>query len=108
MGNPPKSSGASDQEPEVKPARPRGRPKSADADRKDTVLRIRLTEAQRVAFEEAASLAKQDVSAWLRALGEREATRAQKAAYASSKTAAPPPPAETSADGAEDPQRPGQ
>lgn len=43
-----------------------GRPKKAKADRRDNVLRIRLTEAERKALERAAK--GQDVSAWARTL----------------------------------------
>lgn len=56
----------------------RGRPEVPDEDRKSNTLRIRLTQAQRRAFEEAARLAKHnDVSSWLRGLGDREAKRLQ-------------------------------
>jgi hypothetical protein len=79
MSGPRKTDDATESEQTEKAARTRGRPKSPDADRKSDVLRIRLTSAQRSAFETAAVLAKRDVSTWLREVGEREAARVQKA-----------------------------
>ena len=50
-----------------------GRPKKADDDRKDALVRVRVTEEQRRLFATAAARAGLDVSAWLRMLGMREA-----------------------------------
>lgn len=75
--------------PAETPKRGRGRPEVPAEDRKSNTLRIRLTQAQRRAFEEAAGGT--DVSTWLRDLAEREVLRLRKARPTPS--AAPTPPA---------------
>lgn len=50
-----------------------GRPSKADEDRKDDIIRIRVTAEQKAMFSAAAERAGYDVSVWLRGLGVREA-----------------------------------
>jgi uncharacterized protein (DUF1778 family) len=52
-----------------------GRPKKTKQNRKDDVIRVRVTSEQKVTLTEAADLGGHDVSSWLRGLGLREAQR---------------------------------
>jgi hypothetical protein len=52
---------------------PRGRPKKHDDDRKDDVLRVRLTPAQREGINAAAARGGLDASTWVRLLALRAA-----------------------------------
>ena len=59
-----------------KPTKSSGRPRVADDERKDELVRVRVTAEQRALFAAAAAKAGLDVSSWLRALGIREAQKA--------------------------------
>lgn len=52
-----------------------GRPEKTDEDRKDEVIRVRVTAEQKAALTAAATRAGSDVSTWLRMVGIREAQR---------------------------------
>ncbi len=52
-----------------------GRPEKSDEERKDEVIRVRVTAEQKAAFAAAAARAGYDISTWLRGLGVREAQR---------------------------------
>lgn len=61
----------------AKPKVPKtGRPKKTEKDRKDEVIRVRVTTDQKAMLTAAAERAGYDVSTWLRGLGVREAQRA--------------------------------
>ena len=53
----------------------RGRPRLTEEARKGDLVRVRVTAEQRRLFAEAAARAGLDVSAWLRMLGVREASK---------------------------------
>lgn len=59
----------------AEPKVPRGRPPKAAEARKDALIRVRVTEDQKTLLQAAADRAGLDVSAWLRALALREATK---------------------------------
>lgn len=54
-----------------------GRPVKLDEERKDDIIRVRVTAEQKAAFATAAARAGYDVSTWLRGLGVREAQRSE-------------------------------
>lgn len=55
-----------------------GRPTKSDKARLGDLIRIRVTEEQKLVFEEVAQIAGLDVSSWLRSLGVREVQRVRK------------------------------
>lgn len=64
-----------------KVAAPRtGRPTKDDDQRKDEIIRVRVTAEQKTLFTAAATRAGYDVSTWLRGLGVREAQQSEAAA----------------------------
>jgi len=46
--------------------KPKGRPKKPDAERRESVLRVLLTEAEKAEIDAAAALERMDVSTWVR------------------------------------------
>ncbi len=52
-----------------------GRPEKLKEDRKDDVIRVRVTAEQKAALTAAATRAGSDVSTWLRMIGIREAQK---------------------------------
>lgn len=66
---------ASNRRPPAETKVQRGRPPKAAAARKDALIRVRVTEDQKALLMAAADEAGLDVSAWLRALALREATK---------------------------------